>query len=124
MPYYSHGTLLDIINRSSLTRPQREMFSGYVCLELLHLVKQLHQEAFILHADIKPDNIFIRAPIPFINSGQVSRNMVETNRVAMVRMICFYQRKFDVSNCLHGDLNCSNLLINHLSIFLLIRLSI
>ncbi|KAI6646712.1 Mitotic checkpoint serine/threonine-protein kinase BUB1 [Oopsacas minuta] len=58
--YYSHGTLLDMINQMKVKRGINDSITVQFALEVMYLVGTLHSIG-IVHNDIKPDNFMLRS---------------------------------------------------------------
>ncbi|KAK1754933.1 checkpoint serine/threonine-protein kinase [Echria macrotheca] len=61
LPYFSHGTLLDVVNlfRAEPSGVMDEMLSMFFTIELLRTVEAMHAKQ-LLHGDIKADNCLLR----------------------------------------------------------------
>lgn len=61
IPYYPHGTLLDVVNlfRGEASGVMDEQLAMFFAIELLRTVEALHAKQ-ILHGDIKADNCLLR----------------------------------------------------------------
>lgn len=61
LPYYPHGTLLDVVNlfRGEPSGVMDEQLAMFFSIELLRTVEALHSKQ-ILHGDIKADNCLLR----------------------------------------------------------------
>lgn len=61
LPYYPHGTLLDVVNlfRGEASGVMDEQLAMFFAVELLRTVEALHAKQ-ILHGDIKADNCLLR----------------------------------------------------------------
>ncbi|KAL2178865.1 Mad3/BUB1 homology region 1-domain-containing protein [Thermothelomyces heterothallicus CBS 202.75] len=61
LPYYPHGTLLDVVNlfRGEASGVMDEQLAMFFSIELLRTVEALHSKQ-IMHGDIKADNCLLR----------------------------------------------------------------
>ncbi|PHH63694.1 hypothetical protein CDD81_5566 [Ophiocordyceps australis] len=61
LPYYAHGTLLDVVNgfRAEAGGAMDEVLAMWLAVELLRTVEALHAKG-VVHGDIKADNCLLR----------------------------------------------------------------
>ncbi|CAK7268960.1 protein kinase [Sporothrix epigloea] len=80
MPYYPHGTLLDVVNlfRSEPSGVMDETLSMFFAIELFRTVESLHSKN-ILHGDIKADNCLLRLEDPMVPISPLSSSFSSSN---------------------------------------------
>src|SRR3569833_1354732 len=74
LPYYPHGTLLDVVNRfrAEPSGAMDEPLAMFYAIELLRTVEALHAK-HLLHGDLKADNCLVRLdPLSLWCSGSSS----------------------------------------------------
>ncbi|KAK2161830.1 hypothetical protein NP493_1557g00022 [Ridgeia piscesae] len=68
---HKYGTLLELVNagkKLGKSKPQSEMVSICLVIEMLHIVEQMHR-CNIIHGDIKPDNFLLRGLKPLADAS-------------------------------------------------------